>query len=409
MKKKLSKKLYEWLGFVSMVSLVTAVVDVGLSLYIWDSGGDLSRLIWYHVAMFVAIPVVSLFSGLITDYINPRISLGISFFAYGILLFLAGRYADLFFDNLLWFGALAGAAIAMQATPLSAITIRNVGDEDRDRFASIRLIMRVIIGILLPILVAGVKKVTGELTLLFVGIAPIAGFVLLWLTKIKVQMPDHERFDFGLIFSVWKRNPDSRSLWLSDILMAMKDGVFWVLRNVLAYILLGSITYWGIFAVVTQLIKIAVSWWLSKKSSLVSSRAWFILSGFFYTASALILAIHFSIASFLWFSLVDAVFGVFTSIVFTDAILRMMEKDPLFYKSKLETEYSVLREFHLGIGRVLPLLLMGWVFVGLGDLEMVSAMKLVFILVGWVPQLLSFVMLKSKGFGELLPIGEPEA
>lgn len=399
----LSNNLKKWVLFLGLITIITSVVDVGISLYIWDSAGDLSKLIWFHVAMFLTMPLVSLLSGWITDYLNPKISLIISFSAYVGLLFSAGAQTEYFLTHLFAFGALTGLATAMQSVPLGAITSRNVLDEERDAFMGNQSMIAMIIGLLLPVAVAIVKRLTGDLTLLFLGVVPLSVLMLLGLSRIGIQIPDHEKFSWRVMLGSLIRNPDGKSLFLADVLMAIKDGVFWVLRNVLAYVLLGSIAYWGIYSVVFQCIKIGVSKWLAGKHTIVNSRAWFLLSGFLYTAASVLLVVDFSVINFLLFSLVDSIFGVLTSVIFSDAVMRMMANDPLYFDRKLETEYGVLREFHLGLGRVLPLLLMAYVFVGLGLGESITAMKLVFILVGFVPQMLSIVLIRSRGFGTLIP------
>ncbi len=350
------------------------------------------------ISMFFALGTCSFIFGMIIDKLGPKVGLISSLLLYS---FLSGSflfYAD-FLSQLPFFGFVTGAAITSFALTTNSIASSSIPAEDQTKYLTQYQSWSNLIYMISPLVTSGSILLYKSVKPLL-GIAFVSSVIALVFLKNITFHQKKEFFDFSLFYPKKNNHKERMTLFALGLVTGIKSGIFWALFSVMTLIVLGSITYWGIVSFALKVVSIITLKSLEKVKKIESFEQLFLGFGIMYSAMIVLFLTNVSSPMYLLLLTVDAVFTPLVWLVFYKTSYTLSKENPRF--QHFSTEYNVLNEVALAIGRIIPLLILGPAFaIAHTKNEKMLIVAFTFIFVSYIPNLFFHIFKRSHALKKL--------
>lgn len=382
-------KEVKWIVFESFESIASTTTWLFISLFIWENERSLQVLLKYHIPLFIAIPLFGYIGAKLTKAISVKVSFLLSFLARGAILLIVSYQPELLLNNIMLFGVVYAVAVGLYAIPRSTAYYSVIDKENMSRIRAILLSIFTLIGLILPLFGAYLIGSQGNYQHLFTF--ALISLLLSAFMLVIIRIPKiPQRWD--MLYVLKERSPDHNNLLKVHFIFGIKSGIQWALFGVLVLNFLDNdIENWGRFSSLIGLVGVIAGLFYAKFIAKRIDILALLITGIAYAAFSILFVVNFN---FMWFAIFLAVNSISEKFIGSSlgtVISEMIEEDDEA-RTHLPEHYALL-EFPLAIGRLIPLVIL---LITNASLDNDPALKLIFVVIGLVPFILTGILRKSN-------------
>ncbi len=349
--------LFLWRIIITFNTSTDLLVKTFLAFFIWESEQNLYPILLLGLAYFIARPVASLISGIISDKLNSKIPL-----VLGTLIQIAQLLVIIEHSNLLTLetiaiiGAMGGFADGLKGISIHTIdlALRKIHHkDDANKFYSMRTFISHMLELILPLSAAFVLAQTGNYIDLF-KISIILISVQTLITLIFKSPTQHNSFDLKSVFSIPGTNKDKPALIQGVFFEGLEEGVTLTILPVIVLIFAGSILNWGLLNTSFVLVGVLLSFIFSRIINDANAKIIYAFGALIFAASSILFLNDISLAIILIFMFTKTLMGIIKETSYHASLDKIIEEDSK--QQRLHAEYKFLIEFFSSIGSVIPIL-----------------------------------------------------
>ncbi len=386
------KKLLRVLFFLIFSA---ALVDVVSSILIWNLSDSLFLVLVYMGSLFISMIPLSFFVGFIIDKWGGLFPFFISLVSMVILTVFFVFFPQFSLEYIWLMGILAGLYnISFYLTSKVVIT-QLISSRDQDLVNVAFYNYSTFSYLIAPLLLFFSRRVFGfqELSLLIALFSACIGLVLLFKLKGLGKMVN--KVDYDVFNPFAKVRSERKGLFIFSLIYGLKNGIFWAVFSVITLMIVGSLGYWSVIAVMLKLTSIITNKFLENIDSIETFERLLLGFSVFYLGFIVLVLANVSVFTFLLFALVDSIVTSIIKVFYSKLCYEVTMSDA-DYQHKI-TEYGVFEEVGLSLGRVISLLLLGPVFIFSIHDQNLLVIVLTFAVISFVP-LLFFKVIQLDSF-----------
>jgi hypothetical protein len=382
-----------WLRTYFFLMVAAFSINTTLAITIWDQTSSFSPVISYHLYLFTAILPSAIITALMLKAMDPVITLGISIISWFFLGVLATISPELLLTNIPIFGFITGLANTTLFMTSSFITTNFINNQNPTGYQAESNKWRLLAHITVPIALTS-SFLIYKSPIIPLSMAAVSSLIALVLST-RLRFATTPKQFAWRVFGFPSPNPERHILTLLAIGYGIRDGIFWALFSVVVLMVLGSVEYWGIATILFTFISYITNHYLKKLtvSPIILKQ---ILFGFgvLYTASIVLFIANPIPLAFIGFAAVDAIFFPLLTLSYQRLSMELGSLDPDF--SERSTEYTLFNELAVGVGRLIPLIALGPLFINATSNSNNLIIFIVFIVISLIPTALLGVLQSSR-------------
>lgn len=342
----------------------TALSNTFVNAYLWKLKRDFATLGWFNLAQYVAMGLVFLAAGYLTNRWDRVWALRLGMLAHAafyLAVLQLGRQAPAYAVPL---GLLMGVGMGFFWFGYNVILFDVTDRADRDRFNGANGFIMSAMGMVAPLVggwligreaLTGYRWVFGLSLLIFALATVLSGFL----------RPRADADGFRLL-PAWRASWSRRTRWhavmVAMLLEGLREGVFAFLVGVLVIVATGSEWQLGLYATLSSLVSLASYGLVGRTLQPQQRRAAAFVGSLLATAAVLPLFADVTFLTLMVLGVGTAVAYPLFIIPVTSTAFDVIGANPHAVRDR--TEYVVMRELALNVGRVLSvagfLLLIAW-------------------------------------------------
>lgn len=344
------KTLNVALEFVSLTFLI---------FYFWEEEKNFYLVLTFALFHFLAIPLFTTLSGIITDKISPKIAIILSNLVQIIALLIVVTSIDTInFEIAAIIGLITGIGAGLNDIAFNVLE-SFYSDENISRAYAGKTLVENITDLTLPIIGALIVGLTGEYSYLFI-LTIILHFFLIILALFFNPNINKSKFELLEMFKSRSGN-ENWVLAKASFLEGLFDGITLIILPIIVLSFAGNILNWGAINTLLITISIVISIILSRFVTEKSSQWLYALGAILFAGSSIVLIAQYNFYVIMVFLIAMAFMEVIKEISFNSAVDQVIEIDRYGYK--LESEYHVFVSYFSALGKLLPVVIL--LFLGL--------------------------------------------
>lgn len=360
-----------------------------VGVFLWDQTKSSTSILHYYITLFTSIIITSQVSTFLISSIGAK-----KIYIFSILLGLIQALSliivkDSISQFIVVFGVISGSSIGIQSIAYSLVVSTITSGTDTSKFLSFKSSLMNISSILsIPIITYIINK-TGSYNISYI-IGLITGILIITLISklsITTEIVEYNPISYlKVAFSI----SEIRRYFLTRYLYGIFNGPIWAILGIVTYRFVGNLATWGIISTIFTIFQIIGSYLYGKIRTSNLHVALSVFSTFVFASVTLFLATNWNFFSFLVYQLGLVILNTNFSIHYENLMYDLLSSD--IEISNHRREIISLGEIFLGLGRILPLLVL--IFINFTmDNELI--LQILFILIATIP-LLIINMLKSN-------------
>ncbi len=363
-----------------------------VGVFLWDKTKETSVILKYFITLFTSIMVFSQFSSLaIAKFGAKRI------YIFSILLGFLQALFMLVFQNsiaqmIVIFGILSGASIGFQAVAYSIVASSISSGPEVTKFLGIKSsIMNIVSIIAVPFITYLISKV-GSYNISY-AIALCVGIVEVFLISrldIVETVSNYHPFSY---LSTAISNTDTRVYLMTRFVYGIFNGPIWAILGIVTFMFAGNLSIWGIISSIMTILNIIGSYIYGKLNSSNLRKAYSIFSTLIFASTTLILATNWNFSSFLLYQLGLVILNTTFAIHYESLTYDLISESEEMQNNK--KEILGLGEICIGLGRILPLIILSFVGFRMDDSLIIQVL---FVAIASMPVIIISLLKNTTSF-----------
>lgn len=376
-----------------LLTSIQLLVHTFLSFYIWQTKNDLSAILYFNLAFFITISIASVIGGILTDCIDPKISVLFGNWIQIIQVILAlALSSNLNISSIVIIGILGGFAQGLVETADNSIFITSLLSKSKpiEKVFAEQNILYFGAIILLPILAAYSVGFSANYILFFRAILFILILSSIMIVFIK---PKNELSDFKLfeIFKFPGTNSDKHLLVKGVFLEGLTEGINITIVPIVILTLAGNLINWSYINSVLVIVGFITSIIIDRIVNNQNSKLIYAVGVLIFSSISIFLLADFSLFILVMFLIAQKIMELIRDIIYNADLLKIAEED--IKQNDLCTEYDVLISIFTNIGRAIPLIIL--LLLGI-NINHDITIRIVLLIVGLFPLIILSILGKSK-------------
>lgn len=332
------------------------VLGALVGLYLWESSKSASIILSYYITLFSSIMLVSQLSSKLVAKIGVKKSYILSI-ALGIIqsLVLLSFGKDIQ-SYIIPFGVLAGLNIGIQAFSYTLIVSRITEGTDPTYFLGLKSSLMNIVSIVsVPVLTYFIK-ITGGYSMTY-QLGFVVGMAIMYLiTRLSIDEKELVSTVAKLPTSSLLSIDEVRYYLLTRLIYGIFNGPVWAILGVVTFLFVGDVSTWGILTTIFTIINIIGSYYYGKLKNEQMAQLISVVGTFVFGTLAIILATNWTLVTFLAYQVGLVLLNSSFSIHYEATIYNMTRNNEDI--SQNLTRILSLGEFAIGVGRIIPLIIL---------------------------------------------------
>jgi YQGE family putative transporter len=358
--KRLSREAKILLVVGCLFTIATSLSGTFVNVYLWRAKNDFAMIGTFNFVQYLAIPAAFYIGGRMTRKHSAGLCLRIGLIlhlAFFLSILAANRKAP---SLVIPLGILLGFAAGFYWVSSQILTFDLTSRMNRDTYNSTLGILFSISNMLSPLasgyIISTMQDFKGY-RLIFLISAAI--YTAIWLIS---HMLTAQPYDHPLnVLECWKKAPSAwRYTMLGHGFFGIRNGVLMFLINLLVFITTNNEFVIGKLALTTSITSILTFWILGKILKPKRRVLIFTVGAVMMLFSVSIIAFRVHVFSLFAYGIVNSIFVPYFSVPFESATMNVIDKN----SSESRTEYIILKEISLNIGRIVGvlsfMLVIGW-------------------------------------------------
>lgn len=338
----------------SILLSISVIIQLFLSLFIWQENNNLNYIILFNLIFFIAIPFSSALSAFLSDKIDPKISLLISVFLQILQITYTIYNAQLLYTfNIILIAIIGGLAEGFRGVAFNNVYNKVRPNSTKEHIYSENYLITQLTELIIPLSFAYIISYTGSYLLIFriLIVLLLITSILLVLQKSKSET---NKFNLSQILNFPGTNKEKRTLASSEFLEGLTEGITLTLLPIIILSFSGSILNWGIIKTFFIIIAIAIGAIFDFYVNSHSSKIIYSVGALIFAACNIFLFLDINIYLILIFLLAKTLMDVIREVSYNASVRRISELDSNI--ENLQSEYEFFQDFFTNLGRVTMLL-----------------------------------------------------
>lgn len=355
--KRLSREARILLFIHGLYSSSTALSNLFIGIYLWRIDNDYITVATYYLMLFIFSTTAFAVSGWILTKLGRssvyRIGLLLHFLFFAILLIIKEKAA--FYPIEL--GIIHGVALGFYWLSLNVLIYDSTKQEDRSFFYGINGFLTSTAGVLGPTVAGATMGLFEGLTGYFIIFAvSLSLYIFIGIFSYQLEnQHSTNRYKLKKLLEPSGWNEKWRRVLASSFMFGTREGIFMFIINLLFYIATASEVKLGWFNSLCSILGMC-AFYLVGRLVRQKNRSRFLFIGVFgLFLSSLVLIYDINFYSLLLFGIMNAIFTPYLIVPYSAIGLDVIDQNP--ESGQLRTEYIVVREIAINLGRVIPVLL----------------------------------------------------
>lgn len=341
----------------------TMLSSLFVTIYLWKIQKDFNIIAVYYLTLFVFSTLSFVLSGwLLAKWGRTRIyQMGILFHAvfFIIILILKERASD----YVVTLGVIQGIALGFYWLAFNVLAFDLTNPNNRGLFYGLNGLVMSGAGLIGPLISGFVLSQSSALSgyRIIFSISLMLYFLTAGLSFLLGTYRGSNKYQLAKVMSSMNWNQAWKQFLKGNFMFGIREGIFLFIINLLVYISTDSEMSLGWFTALNSILSIGAFYLVGRMMS-VKRRGKILLTGVCTILGAtLVLAFEVNFYSLLLFGIINALFTPCLVVPYSTIGFDAINQDPK--TAELRTEYIVLRELILNLGRVIPVIL----FIALFD------------------------------------------
>jgi len=351
---KLSKSYYFLLSVNFLFTVATALSNTFVNVYLWKLKNDYLIIGFFNLFHYLFIPLTFIVAGKFAKenkyFVSIRYGIYISIIFYLTVLLLGKSAVQI--EILL--GIILGTSLGFYWLGFNILYFENTDPKNRDRFNGTNGLLNSLAFIIAPFLsgwfIAKFSDITGYRLIFIVSVIffIIAVILSYWLP----QKEQSNKYDIKSVFmELMKKNSAWRNIFLAMMMQGLRDGIILFLIGLLVFIVTKNEFRLGLYTMIVYGVTF-ITYYITGRILPKDKRNTAMLIGSIFMAVAVLpLFFHVSYLNLLMYGVITSIFAPLYFIPLTSQVFDCIGRSK--NGVELRVEYIILREFGLGIGRII--------------------------------------------------------
>jgi MFS transporter, YQGE family, putative transporter len=359
-----------------LFNISTTLSNLFVGIYLWKIEKDYTIIAAFYLMVFTFSTLTYVMTGwLLGKWGRTRLfQIGILFQAlfFTIVLVLKEGTAD----HAIILGMIYGNSLGLYWLPFNVLVFDFTNSDNRSLFYGINGLIVSGAGFIGPLISGFILNHFSALSgyqIIFsisLSIFLLTGILSFLLGNYKTQ----QKYQFNRIIRPVNWSGKWRQLLVGSFMYGLREGIFMFIISLLVYISTNSELSLGWYSSLTSILSTAAFYIVGRIISQRKNSQFLFIGIISILLATLALAFEVNYFTLLLFGCVNALFTPCLVIPFSTICFDLINQDP--FSAKLRTEYIVLRELFINMGRVIPVL----IFICFFDGENTLILKLFLLL-----------------------------
>lgn len=353
-----------WFLNQSLDQIVIVAANIFVDFYIWETTGDINKILEFNLGLFLLLPVGNLLAGIFSEYASLKISFISAKIVHICYLALLMVFGGQLISSVFIFGVLSGFVTGLVVSNEEILT-EKIDKQEKAILAGKLAASKRFFSIITPLgLALLIDKSSASFDLGF-GIAAIV-IVILLIAGILTDFPVLDgSFSLGSIFSFPGDNPEKGFLASSSFLNGIKEGFHYSLIGVLTLSFAGSLINWSFINISMSIIAIILGLVYNRFSFTRFPILSLGLGAIVFLVTSSYFSFNYSFFGILVYLAGLSIFEVFFGIGFTATTSRLTTLDAS--GKDLDSEYTFFISLFQSLGMIIPIAILYYLRLDLTD------------------------------------------